>query len=613
MTIRVDPSHATGAISPYLTGECIEDVNHEIYGGIYSQMIFGESFQEPAGGDGVSKMWRPVVRGEAAGQAAISTENPFVGKQSQQITFASGTGEFGIENRGLNRQGIAVLAGREYRGHLWARGQTPAALRVRLASADGARLYALTDLSAVTRDWRRYDFSLTPDASDTAGRFEVTLGSPGEATIGYVFLEPGEWGLFHRQPVRRDVAELMQAEGVKFLRLGGSMVNAAGYRWKNTIGPRDRRPPYEGHWYPYSSNGWGIPEFLNFCQAAGFVGIPDVNINESPGDLADLIEYANGPADSPWGARRVAAGHAEPYGLRYLELGNEERIDDEYYAKFAAIARAVWGRDPNIVLIAGDFRYTQPITDPLHFSGADSGITSLAAHAKIMALAKQLGGQAWFDVHVFTEGPRVVDELAALKSYVDAIDKLADGARHHVVVFELNANSHNQQRALCNARAILFAERDGRIPFMSSANALQVDHQNDNAWDQGLLFMNPSMVWLQPPGFIWQMVADHFLPTRVACDTDGATEDFDAVATSGGGDGVVLQVMNAGDNPVAAKLEIAGRDFSGAQATVTTLAGDLSDSNTAEAPQRIHPVQGALQGSDYLFPQHSFTVVRWNR
>src|SRR5262249_48931158 len=25
-----------------------EDVNHEIYGGIYSQMIFGESFQEPA-------------------------------------------------------------------------------------------------------------------------------------------------------------------------------------------------------------------------------------------------------------------------------------------------------------------------------------------------------------------------------------------------------------------------------------------------------------------------------------------------------------------------------------------------------------------------------------
>jgi hypothetical protein len=35
-------------ISRYMTGACIEDVNHEIYGGLYSQMIFGESFQEPA-------------------------------------------------------------------------------------------------------------------------------------------------------------------------------------------------------------------------------------------------------------------------------------------------------------------------------------------------------------------------------------------------------------------------------------------------------------------------------------------------------------------------------------------------------------------------------------
>ena len=30
-----------------MTGVCIEDVNHEMYGGISSQMVFGESFQEP--------------------------------------------------------------------------------------------------------------------------------------------------------------------------------------------------------------------------------------------------------------------------------------------------------------------------------------------------------------------------------------------------------------------------------------------------------------------------------------------------------------------------------------------------------------------------------------
>src|SRR6266478_3251106 len=47
--IQINASHVTNSISPYLgTGACLEDVNHEVYGGIYSQMIFGESFQEPA-------------------------------------------------------------------------------------------------------------------------------------------------------------------------------------------------------------------------------------------------------------------------------------------------------------------------------------------------------------------------------------------------------------------------------------------------------------------------------------------------------------------------------------------------------------------------------------
>src|ERR1700709_25380 len=50
--IHIDASQPGRPVSKYLTGACIEDVNHEIYGGIYSQMIFGESFQEPPAGGG---------------------------------------------------------------------------------------------------------------------------------------------------------------------------------------------------------------------------------------------------------------------------------------------------------------------------------------------------------------------------------------------------------------------------------------------------------------------------------------------------------------------------------------------------------------------------------
>src|ERR1051326_1770925 len=45
--IHVRPAQVVSYLSPWMYGSCIEDVNHEIYGGLYAQRIFGESFEEP--------------------------------------------------------------------------------------------------------------------------------------------------------------------------------------------------------------------------------------------------------------------------------------------------------------------------------------------------------------------------------------------------------------------------------------------------------------------------------------------------------------------------------------------------------------------------------------
>ena len=71
---------------------------------------------------------------------------------------------------------------------------------------------------------------------------------------------------------------------------------------------------------------------------------------------------------------------------------------------------------------------------------------------------------------------------------------------------------------MANALAINAIQRDGRLPIASSANCLQPDGQNDNGWDQGLLFLNPSHVWLQPPGYVTQMVSRNYQPVVLKCD-----------------------------------------------------------------------------------------------
>jgi alpha-L-arabinofuranosidase len=567
----------------------------------------------------ISGMWRAVRRGDASGRFAIVSEHPFTGVQSQYMSFDSGSGQWGIENQGLNRWGMGFVAGKPYEGYVWVRVQKPTTLFASLESSDGSQVYAVAPLALAASQWRRIDFMLTPSATDRRGRFALTLKEPGSVTLGHAFLQPGEWGRFKGLPVRRDVAEGLIDQGITVLRYGGSMVNHAQYRWKNMIGPRDRRPPYTGTWYRYSSNGWGIVDFMAFCEAAGFQYIPDFNIDETPQDMADFIEYTKGPADSVWGGKRVTDGHPAPYKLRYMELGNEERVDDKYAAKFEALATAIWAKDPEIILVVGDFCYGKPIQDPLHFSGAASGITSLAGQRRILRFARQHDREVWFDVHVDTDHPvKFNSSLDGMFSFADALDRIADGAKHKVVVFEFNAGNHAQKRALANAMAINAIERDGRLPIVTSANGLQPDGQNDNDWNQGLLFLNPSQVWLQPPGYVTQMISRNYMPQLVKCQITETGNTLVADAKrSEDGKTLVVNVVNSGEKSKAARIQLAGFAPNKPVAQVWELAGPFEAVNTADNQHAITPRHSwwkhAMKdgGASDTFPPHSFTVLRF--
>jgi hypothetical protein len=575
-------------------------------------------FEQSEDSPEISGMWREVKRSEAKGSFAITNDEPFLGTQSQQMAFESGGGEVGVENQGLNRWGMSYVAGKAYTGCVWARAGKPTTLFAALESRDGSKVYAETPLTVAAHGWQRIAFTLKPGASDKAGCFTLKLKQPGSVTLGYAFLEPGKWGRFKGLPVRRDVAEALIRQGITVLRYGGSMVNCSGYRWKKMIGPADRRPPYSGLWYPYSTNGWGIPDFMNFCEAAGFEYIPTFNLDETPQDMADFIEYAMGPADSEWGRKRVADGHPTPYKLKYMELGNEERVDDSYFARFEALADSIWAKAPDVTLVVGDFVYSKHIQDPFRFDGAASGITSLAAQQKILHLAKQHGREVWFDLHVGTDGPTPDSTLDGMFSYIDALERIADGARFKVAVFELNAGNHAQKRALANAIALNDIERDGRLAVVTSANGLQPDGQNDNGWDQGLLFLNPSQVWLQPPGYVTQMLSRNYQPQLVQCEVTPPGNSLNVNATrSEDGKTLVLQVVNPTAKEVTAEVFMGGFVPRKPSAEVTELSANLEAVNTAADPQTVAPKRsrwkhGIEDGKAVRsFPPYSFTLLRF--
>jgi hypothetical protein len=233
-----------------------------------------------------------------------------------------------------------------------------------------------------------------------------------------------------------------------------------------------------------------------------------------------------------------------------------------------------------------------------------------------LELAKTHNREVWFDVHIGTDGPGKSREYHALPTYVTALQKVANGAKHKVVVFEFNAGNHQRRRALANAQAIHLIERLG-LPIATSANCLQPDGQNDNGWDQGLLFLNPSQTWLQPPGYVTQMVSRNYVPLRVYSEVQSPGDILDVSAKlSEDGKALVIQVVNIGDQFMSTAIRLSGFTPSKPTASVEELSGPLNAVNTAEQPHRLIPKQIEWQHefsngtTRYVFAPYSFTVLK---
>lgn len=551
---------------------------------------------------GISGMWDAVHTGTAAARFTWDGDNPYNSSRSQKIEILRGDGTAGVANRGLNRWGISVRDGRTYAGRLYLRQSGyEGKVTVALQSADGGRTYAQQEIGNIGKEWARYDFSLKAAGDDDDARFALWIDRPGAVWVDQTYLSGTGDELFHDLPLRADVAKMLVDEGLGVLRYGGSMVNAPEYRWKKMIGDRDRRPQYKGWWHPNSTNGFGIEDFVQFCRAAGFECVFAINDEETPEDAADLVEYLNGPAASEWGKRRAANGHPEPYGVRYIEIGNEEKTDAHYIERFRLLSDAMHARDPNVqCIIAAWWEPDNPVSK---------------------RIVRELDGKAaLWDVHVGGDDVREGDNVDRLFTRMEKlVQEWAPGTKLKACVLEENGGRHDLQRALGHAHVLNVTQRHGDFVLLDCpANCLQPWKQNDNDWDQGQVFLTNHQVWGMPPYYSQQMAAMNHQPDCVAAAVDSPGGDLDVTALRNeDATCLVLKVVNIGDKPHRADVRIDHFGPISPKADVWTLTGKLDDVNSPEAPERVKTTPSTLDGAaekfTVEFPPYSFTILKLTR
>lgn len=517
-------------------------------------------------GPSISGMWTALGEGEFL----HDTTQPFTGKASQKISGPEGTG---IYNMGLNRWGIGIEKDETLRASLYLKGMGK--VQIALQSANGSKEYARTEIEGLTDEWQRFDTELTPNESDVKARFVLELAEEGTIWADQVLLCTESY------PFRSDLTEAFRQEHLTFLRYGGTMVNATQYMTHDMIGSRLERQPYYGHWYRFSTNGFAIPEFVEFARLIGAEPTFAINIEDNPADVLALLQYI------------------EPYNLRYIEIGNEECIGssarsayEHYVERYLVLYDAIHEAYPELQFI--NAAWWRP------------------NNAELMQYVFQsLDGKCDFwDYHPWTETPQQAVEIEAVISQMhDLFLSWNPQTTMRCAIFEENGNTHDMARALAHAVMLNVVRRAGGfVPMDSPANALQPYKQNDNGWDQGQIFFSPSQVWMQPPFYAQQMAATNHQPLLIESScTQSSNLDYTATRNEAG-DTIVLHIINYGTSARRLTLDIT--NF-GAISSIRsyTLTGTLSGENTPTQPTRFVPTEAFVEpGSRLTVRSNSYTV-----
>jgi alpha-N-arabinofuranosidase len=645
LVVRVDQPRAR--ISPTMYGIFFEDINFGADGGLYGELVKNRSFEFPEPLMG----WSEVKQGTATGSLTVADRDPLNAVNPHYLRIKADWGGYGVANGGFD--GIGVHKGEPYVFSAFARGGRQVPMRVGLVTPDG-RTLAQARLTGFDSVWAKKSATLRPAATEARVRLQVVLEIPGLVELDMVSLFPKKTWKNRENGLRADLVQWLADLKPGFLRFpGGCIVEgrylSTRYQWKNTIGKPEERRLIINRWNDefkhrpapdyFQTFGLGFYEYFLLCEDIGAEPLPILNcgmacqfnsaelvpldqLDPYIEDALDLIEFANGPATSTWGAKRAAMGHPKPFNMKMLGVGNEQ-WGPQYIERYVPFVKAIKARYPDIQLIGATG------SDPTIFPNGPKEVEFLwdqmrKLNAEIVD-EHFYRGPDWFldSAGLYDKferkGPKVfVGEYAAQSVGVASPD-----------------NRNNWQCALAEAAFMTGLERNADVVVMSCYAPL-FGHEDRWQWRPDLIWFDNLTSYGTPNYHVQQLFSrnrgDVVLPVEVRSVPGRASvnETPDGVTTNAsskqpglyvtaGRDSkageVILKVVNSAAKSIAADVQLEGAGRVASQGAMTVLAGEkLTDENSIAEPRKIAPVTSPLKdaGSEFkhAFPPHSLTVLR---
>ncbi len=611
-------------ISDNFIGIFFEDINYGADGGLYAELIQNRDFEYSASD---RKEWNHTSYWNTDGDISltIDTVNPIHVNNSHFAKVSAGKASGYLSNAGFD--GIVLKKGDNYLLNVFARSDKKTNLKVILTDKTG-KIIAQGNLTVQSgKDWSKLNATLTAKADCPDGILKIEIPKNSSVDLDMVSLFPEKTFRGHNNGMRNDLAQTLANLHPRFMRFpGGCVTHGNGidniYDWKGSVGPLEARKPLCNIWGYHQTRGMGFYEYFRFCEdldmeplpvlAAGVPcqnssikshnshdlltscgqqgGIPMEDMPAYIQDILDLVEYANGPADSEWGKVRAEAGHPAPFNLKYLGIGNEDLISDTFKERFKMIHDAVNEKYPEIIVVGtvGPFCEGSDYEEGWNFARKEN--VPIVDEHYYVAPGWFVNNRNFYD-NYDRKGPKVY---------------LGEYASHYP------GRESNLECALSIGLYLTDVERNADVVPMTSYAPL-LSKKGHTQWRPDLIYFDNESVQLTPDYYVQQMyganAGNSYVPSNVSLvDSDGNAVTSDDITNRFGistvidektGD-TILRIANI--LPVEIGLNLIG--YPAGPAEMTTLAGTPHQTDAT-------PVSSSIDlNSPLSVPAYSFSILR---
>jgi alpha-L-arabinofuranosidase len=620
--MEVNTKKLGAPVQPTMYGLFFEDINYAADGGLYGELVKNRSFEFPD----------HLMGWEAFGDFEIEDDGPFERCPYYLRLRYPGHNErrSGISNNGFF--GIGLHKGEDYRFSVWARapkGEAKIIVQfIDRATMEENQQFTSDTITIASTEWKQYEQVIKSPRTIAKGQLRIFLRGKNGVDLEHISLFPVNTFKNRKNGMRRDLAQALADENPGLLRFpGGCIVEGVDlktrYQWKNTIGPVENRPLNENRWeytFPYrfypdyfQSYGLGFFEFFQLSEDIGAEPLPVLNVgmacqfqnwNDDSAhvpydqlqpyiqDCLDLIEFANGPADSQWGKIRAEMGHPEPFNMKFIGVGNEQ-WDDLYFKRLEPFVAAIKAKYPNIQIVGT--------------SGPDSEGKMFEKGWEAM---KKLKADL-VDEHFYRNEDWFLGNEAGKARYGEFCGGLRyehyDRKGPKVFAGEYACHGKNKHKwnhyeaSILEAAFMTDMERNADVVYMT-AYAPLFAHVEGWQWRPDLIWYDNLRMFKSCSYYVQQMYA-----VNKGTNVLRMTMNKQPIAGQPGQDGlfassvfdkntgeVIIKIINTSRQPQPVSVKLVGMKGTRTAETITLSHNGMDDENTLDNPEKITPKNGTI-------------------